>query len=125
MAGSVNMSDASAYQTKAIGKERVLCQGAFTIGTSGAVSASVVDDPVLTLGNDSGTGVHALTFPKCPGARLQIQLISASLTVSEATLTALSTTAGTASITLTKAGTPVQAASGNIIHITVLGKVYT
>lgn len=122
---TINLADAPSvpYQAGAVGQEQVLCAGTFTIGAAGAVSASVVDDPALTLGNDSGTGVHAITYPLCASAKIKVQLVSASLTVSESTLTAISPTAGTASVTLTKAGTPVQAASGNIIYVTVIGKV--
>lgn len=123
MAGTINLNDCPVYQTKALGQEQVICQGAFTLGAAGAISASVVDDPAMTLAADSGTGVHALTFPICPEARLDVRLQSASLTVTEAFGTALSATAGTATIKLSKAGTLAQAASGNIIYVTVIGKV--
>ncbi len=122
---TINLADAPSvpYQAGAVGQEQVLCAGTFTIGAAGAISSSVVDDPALTLGADSGTGIHALTYPLCVSCKIKVQLVSASLTVSEATVTAISATAGTATIKLTKAGTGAQAASGNIIYVTVIGKV--
>jgi hypothetical protein len=101
----------------------VICQGAFTLGSSGAIASSAVDDSAMTLANDSGTGVHALTYPACPEARISVRLVSASLTVTESIITAKAPTSGTATIKLAKAGTLAQAASGNIIHVTVIGKV--
>lgn len=122
---TLNLADAPSvpYLAGAVGQEQVLCAGTFTLGAAGAISTSVVDDPALTLAADSGTGVHALTFPICVSAKIKVQLVSSGLTVSEATVTASDATAGTATIKLTKAGTAAQAASGNIIYVTVIGKV--
>lgn len=124
MAGTINMADCDAgYACRALGEEQVICQGEFTFTAAGAISASSTDDPAMTLANDSGTGVHALTFPSCPAAWIHVAIQSASLTVTEALITAISATAGTATIKLSKAGTLAQAASGNKLFITVLGEV--
>jgi hypothetical protein len=121
--GTLNLQDCSAFETHAVGQEQVLCMGIFTLGSSGAVASSIVSDPAMTLGDDSATGVHALTYPKCPTATIKVQLQSASLTISEAILTAKDTTAGTATIKTAKAGTLAQGASGNVIMVVVYGKV--
>lgn len=120
---NVNLANCSAFETHAVGAERVICQGAFTWTAGGNISATSADDPAMTLGDDTATGVHALTYPKCPSARIHFQIISPSLTVSECILTAIDTTAGTAAIRLSKAGTATEAASGDILHVTVYGKL--
>ena len=123
MAGNVNLANCSAFRTLAVGKEQVIAQGAFTWTAGGDISASASDDPALTVGNDTSTGVHPMTFPKCPEVRLAFQIISPSLTVSECIGTALDAAAGTATISLRKAGTATEMASGDILHVTVYGKV--
>ena len=120
---TINIADAATNDVRCVGQEQVLCEGTFTIGAAGAVSASSVDDPALALGDDSGVGVHALTYPKTPYARIRADLLSSGLTVSEAVVTAKDAAAGTATLTLFKAGVATQAANGNQIHVTVIGKL--
>lgn len=102
------------------GAWRVLSQAEFTIGASGAVSATDSDDPAWTAAND-GTGVYDITYPACPKVRLMFSLLSAAGTVTECIRTAESATAGTATIQTSKAGTAAEPASGDKITVWALG----
>lgn len=118
---TMNLSDAPAYPLHTCGKERVIGYAKFTIGASGAIDASVVDDAGIT-GDDFASGLCNLTYPACSSVRFKCGLLSDG-TVQEVVVTAQSASAGTAVVKTTTAGVATEPESGAIIMIQIMGTV--
>src|SRR5678816_887368 len=67
---------------------RVVLQLDVAIGSSGAATYDRQDDPGLTCAKNT-TGVYDVTFPKCRAARIHSSVMSGSLTVVDAVVTAI------------------------------------
>lgn len=95
----------------------------FEITTAGAVLTTPTlawaktDDPGITLTYASSTGVYNGTLPIAKYGVLKWSIMSASLTVDAAVLTAFDPTAGTFVLKTVKGGTLTDPASGNTIAI--------
>jgi hypothetical protein len=108
------------FPSRSATRDEVKVKGTFTIGSAGAVDASAVDDPAVTLAR-SATGTYDLTYPKCLAAHIDVSLLSAAGTVRGWFLTAKDAKAGTATFKTHDAATPTVAdpASGNSIEVRV------
>jgi hypothetical protein len=118
---SANLLDAAAYPVWSSNKERWAITAKFTIGGSGAIAASVVDDSGIS-GDTFASGVCALTYPACSTAVILCSLVSDG-TVQEVVLTARTPTSGSATIKTTKAGVATEPESGAVITVRVFGTV--
>lgn len=94
------------------------------IGAAGAVDATnalhdLRSGVTVTL---SGTGVYNIVYPACVKVRI-VPFIqkSAAATITEAICTAVSATAGTATLRFSKAGTATAPANGDVIGFVILG----
>jgi hypothetical protein len=109
-------------------REVVRFKSVVAIGASGAASQAACvqndcgyDDPAFTC-TKNGTGTYDLTFPKGKRAFVNLALYSPSLTVVTWAITALSASAGTATVkTLagTNAAAATEPASGNILYFDI------
>jgi hypothetical protein len=95
------------------------------IGAAGAVDSTIAGyrvAPGVTMTN-TGAGTFSLVYPIAPNATILVFVeSSAAGTVIDATLTAKSATAGTASITTRNAaGAATNPASGDLIGIIIFG----
>lgn len=89
-----------------------------TFGTN-AIGSQDSDHPDIAL-TRTGTGTYTMTYPPCYEADIAVtDIVSAALTISGGVLTAKSATAGTASLTLHKAGTAADPANGDIVTLTL------
>ena len=119
---SANLLDATAYPLSGASRERWVASVTFTITAAGAIGTTVADDAKLA-GDTFASGVCALTFPACTTARFQTSLVSAAGTVQEVVVTALSASAGTATVKTTTAGVATEPASGDVVMIRIFGTV--
>lgn len=106
-------------RTATRGHSRARCK--FVFGASGAVSTTTSEtpDPAFTL-TKSETGVYTLKYPPCAAVDLTFMLYSPLLTVWQAVVTAISPTAGTATIEFLGGSTDVAAtepASGDYVSL--------
>lgn len=65
----------------------------------------------------TGTGVYDVIYPACSELEMAATIYSPALTVTGFVVTAISETAGTATITIHKAGTAAEPASGDYLKI--------
>lgn len=113
------------YELLAATRDTLMFRGKFTVGASGAINASpIVDDPQLTLTkNGGGNGWYDLTFPQGFEVDIIVSLYSPAKTVATSTITAYSSTAGTALFKVTNAaGTDTNPASSDEIRVQVYVK---
>lgn len=111
-------ADMAPYPFKHARERAIVLEFSQTIGAVGAVGALDKDDPAVTVAKDAGAGEYDITFPTAQKARLYWSLESPLGTVKTAWITALSATAGTATlITGNGGGTATDPASGDKIHV--------
>jgi hypothetical protein len=92
-----------------------------TLG-SAAISSQETDCGVVF--TRTGTGIYTVVFPPCQEIHFDFHVVSAALTVTGVVLTALSATAGTATVkAVGGAGVATEPATGNVIHVAVTGRV--
>jgi hypothetical protein len=111
-------SDVAAYVDKAASRDVVTFMGQWAIGATGAVGASVTDDPRITL-TRSGVGAYDLTFPAGYSAFIdfELQAVDATPTAMSFVLTAKSPTAGTASFIAGNTTAAIEIESGSVLTV--------
>jgi hypothetical protein len=118
----------SGFPVRSLLENMVLYRVTIPITTAGATD-TLLDAPNGVTATLGATGVYAIAgLPPCPSATtsrskasFMFQLQSAAATVTEVTIsTAHSTSAGTISITCSKAGTAATPASGDKIYMWIL-----
>lgn len=119
---SATAADAYKFPIDAAQRDIVIFTGRFTIGGSGAVSSSDVDDSGVTLVRAS-QGTYTLTYPKCVACSIHVGVLSDG-TVKGAYLTARAATSGTATFKTHDAATPTVAdpESGAVLDVTILAE---
>jgi hypothetical protein len=119
---TVNLADAPQFPVRATAKERVISGMTVAVGAAGATTETDSDDAKWTCAAFA-SGVAAITFPACPSGRLRFAIKSAAATVTECIATALDVTAGTGTLTTSKAGVATTPASGDKIFVELIGTV--
>lgn len=111
-------SDVSGYVDKAATRDVITFMGQWAIGASGAVGASVTDDPRITLAR-SAAGSYDLTYPAGYSAFIDFELQSpdASPTAMSFVLTAKSPTAGTASFISGNTTAAIELETGSVLTV--------
>ncbi len=84
-----------------------------------AITSQSASDPQVVV-TRTGVGTYTMTYPACASAVIKFTLMSAALSVTECTLTALSATAGTAGFTTTKAGSATEPATTDRLLIEIV-----
>jgi len=106
----------ASYNPRTVSSGWTYARDVVTYGASGAPTDSA-DHPSISTTRNS-TGNYALKYPPCADFDLDFCIISATQAVSNVVITALNTTAGTATIVTTNAaGTATDPASGDVIHL--------
>jgi len=94
------------------------------IGATGAVGSQIFGPPGVTF-TRTGAGTYTLVFPAAPGVGLiPYVAISAAGTVIDGTITAKSSTAGTATVVFRNAaGAATDPASGDVVGLVMIAKI--
>jgi hypothetical protein len=115
--------DLSVNPVRSSERELILITSSVAIGAAGAVDSTIAGyrvAPGVTMAN-TGTGTFSLVYPASPNATIKVWIeSSAAATVTEAILTAKSSTAGTATVRTSKAGTATNPASGDLIGVEIM-----
>lgn len=94
-----------------------------TIGATGAVGATVIDAPITVTRASAGT--YTLTYPYGYDAVVSPQVVSPASTINGANCTAVSGSAGTATVvTRNAAGAATDPANGDILQIWISVKAH-
>lgn len=109
---------AQAYVQRAATRDTVDFWMSVAIGATGAVGATTVDDPGFTI-TRTGVGTYNLAYPAGQRAFFDFMLQGADATPTAASfnVTALSPTAGTATIVATNGTAAAEIESGSTLHI--------
>ncbi len=115
---TANAADAISYPQKAATRDTVEFWITVAIGATGAVGTTTVDDPQFTI-TRTGVGTYNLTFPAGQRAFFDFMLQAADATPTAASfvLTALSATAGTATIVAINGTAAAEIESGSTLSI--------
>lgn len=119
------LRDMSATPVSALSLNLTLVTSSVAIGAAGAVDSTIAGyrvAPGVVMAN-TGAGTYSLVYPICPNATILVFVeSSAAGTVIDASLTAKSPTAGTASITVRNAaGAATNPANGDLIGVVIFG----
>lgn len=116
-----NASDVAAYPAKAATRDKVDFFGQWAIGATGAVGASSVDDPRVTLVRTGSAGTYDLTYPAGGFAFITFELLGpdATPTAMSFILTAKSPTAGTATFIAGNSTAAVEIENGSTLTVKI------
>ena len=106
----------ASYNPRTVSSGWSYVRNVITYGASGAPTNAADHPSISTTRNSAGN--YALKYPPCADMDMEFTLISPSLTVANIVITALNTTAGTATIVITNAaGSATDPASDDVIHL--------
>lgn len=123
---TTNLGDAPRFPVRCTGKEHVISGCTIVCDGAGAVTSITKDDPAWTAVDGGGAGLLTLTLPAAAGAsgaRAFAQIEKGDGTVTEVIFTALSLTAGTATLRTSAAGTATDPEATCAIHVEVVSPV--